>query len=138
MTTEIELSPKLAANALARYAALKAAAYITADGDVLDAKEYDLELARLRDLIMHYVETTGEDLHVEGIGTARIQTRRSVSYDVPAIHNTEPDLFAALLEFDALKVDSVKAKAHAERLSGLKRWEIGGGTPSLVIDKERT
>ena len=137
MTTDVDLSPKLAANALSRYAALKNANYVTADGDVLPPKEYDLEVARLRDLLMHYIETTGEDLHVEGIGTARIQGRRNTSYDVPAIHNLAPELFALLLEFDALKVDSTKAKAHSERLTGLKRWEIPGVTPALVIDKER-
>lgn len=133
MTTE--LTTKEIMHLGARYAALKGAAYLVADtGEVLSAWEYEREVKTLRDALSAHIADNGS-FHMEGIGEFRLQERTSVSYDVPAIREHNPDLFNTLIDLDCLKVDTTKAKAHSERLTGLKNLAITGGTTALVIEK---
>ena len=128
-------SRKTIADTAARYHELKNACYLIVDtGEKLSAWEYEREVKQLRDELLAHVEEFGS-FHVEGVGEFRIQERINTSYDVLGIKRFRPDLYETLLELDCLKVDTTKAKAHAERLTGLKQVAIEGRTTALVVEK---
>lgn len=128
------VSPKQAMLAAERYADLKAARYVTKHGEIIDRKHYDEECERLRQLLTSYIEKN-EPIPLEGVGTMKVQQRRVVNYDLPAIYDKERALFEALLSFKCLAVNQTKVKVHADDLMGLKAWAYEGRSPALVIDK---
>ena len=129
------MTTKTITDTAARYAALKSACYLIADtGEVLSAWEYEREVKKLRDELSAYIEEFGS-FHMEGIGEFRLQERINTTYDVLGIKRFRPDLYETLLELDALKVDTTKAKAHAERLQGLRKLAIEGRTTALIVEK---
>ena len=91
--------------------------------------------AAMRDELLRWVELNGPQT-IEGVGTLKLQERTTYSYDVKAIREQEPQRFAELLELDVVEISRTKAKPH-ERLSWLKGWEIPGGSPALIIVRDR-
>ena len=132
-----DISPSEAARVASRYAALKDFVYVTADGDKLDAKAYDLEVEYCRELIKRYVEKHGP-LTVEGVGTLRLQDRALAwNWDVRSLAENDPATFARLLELGCVTLNTKVADAQekAGNVTGFRGYGHRGGTSALVIQK---
>ena len=132
------VSPSQAATVAARYAAMKAHKYVTADGDVLDPKDYDSELEHHRQVLMRYVEKNGP-LPIEGVGTFRIQDRASATtWDVKALAENDPLTFARLLELGCVTLNTKLAneQAKAGAVTMFQQYGHAGSTKAMVIDRE--
>lgn len=132
------LSPSQAAAVASRYAALKGAAYVTKDGDVLDAATYKRELELAHEQLKRFIEKDGP-LVVEGVGTLRMQDRAlGWSWDCKSMAENDMKTFARLLEMGAVTLDSKVALAleEAGQVTGFKGYGLRGNTTALVIDRE--
>lgn len=132
------VSPKQAADVAARYAAMKDYAYITADGDKLSPKDYDIELEYHHEVLKRYVEQHGP-LALEGIGTLRLQERRTaMTWDCKALAENDMDTFMRLLELGCVTLDKRLADAQekAGNVTSFQQYGHAGGTVALVIDRD--
>lgn len=137
MTTQ-ELSPKQAMEAAVLYAGLKRARYLLPDGEIMEPKDYDESLGALNATLKEYVDRNGE-LHVEGIGTFRLQPRATAyTWDCKSLAENDIKTFTRLLEMGAVTLDTKVATAleTAGQVTGFKGYGHRGGTTALVIDRE--
>lgn len=131
-------SAKDAAAMVSRLAALKGASYITADGDVLSAFDYEKECEYLKGMLRAYIEAHGP-LYVEGVGEQRLQERSGPwSWDVKGLAEGDPLTFARLLELGALTINDKIATALEQggQVTMFRKWGFrGAATPALIVKK---
>lgn len=110
LAEELRIRPKEAADALDRlYALEKGMKIVTADGDVMEKSKHEAECKRLREYLMTYAEQHGlKSIEVEGRPALVVQEPNSDYVDPVALMHGETDVFYAVVEGRAVKVD-VKA-----------------------------
>lgn len=113
-----------------RKKALRNCRYVTTDGDVLTRREYEKELAYLDAMLRREIEKNGA-LHVEGVGTFRLQDRMEVVRDLMAIQRDDPTTFNRLMELACLNVNEKTLEAQ------MKAKQIGDPGHAMKMLRSR-
>lgn len=135
LADELKPDVKLAGELVSRWFALKDAKYVTADGDVITAKQMGDELEFLSKQLRPYIEEHGP-ITVEG-KTLKLQPRADTKYDVIGMYERDRKEFDRWLSLGCFVGSStiITAQKKAGTIIS-KGWEIPGqGTPALVIEK---
>jgi hypothetical protein len=129
---------KEAAQMVSRLAALKAASFITTDGDVLTATDFKRESEYLTAMLKNYIEVHGP-IYVEGVGEQQLQPRSGpYTWDVKALAEHDPATFKRLLDHGALTINTPVADAleKAGQVSMFRQYGVkGAAMPALIIKK---
>ncbi len=130
---------KEAAEMVSRLAALKAASYITSDGDVLNQTGYKRESEYLTGMLRAYIDKHGP-VYVEGIGEQQLQTRSGpYTWDVRSLAEHDPGTFQRLLSLGALTINTPVAEAleKAGQVTMFRKYgHKGAATAAMIIKKE--
>lgn len=112
LAEELRIRPQEAADALDRlYALERGMKIVTADGDVMEKAKHEAECKRLREYLMTYAAQHGlKSIEVEGRPALVVQEPQSDYVDSVALMHGETDVFYAIVEARAVKVDVKLAK----------------------------
>ena len=141
MTTDIELTPKQAADLAVRYDLLKngLVSVDPATGERFTPDELERETKAINEKLKAYIEHTGEPISVEGLPDLKLQSRSEDTLDLSALQEHEPDIFYLLVSANQLKVNVKKAREvlNPEQVMRFNKAVIpGADATALVFDRK--